>query len=203
MDDRTTGATAEGLRDKDSMAERQPGPPEWLALALDIEPLDVRPALATGEDPLGLIMEAADGIEFGGALVIDAPFNPSPLRRILAARGFSSYGRNLGPGHWRVFFVLNGGQDWERDADVEVGPEGAMTWREDDGLHIDVRKLKPPQPMLAVLRLLDAVAATETVVVHHERVPQFLFPELAERGWRVERMAEEFANVRLWLMREG
>lgn len=198
MDDRRTGAAAECLADG-----ARSGPPEWLALALDAPPLDVRPALAAGEDPLSLIMEAADGVEFGGALVVDAPFNPSPLRRILAARGFSSYGRLLGPGHWRVFFVLNGGQDWERDAEVDVGPEGAMTWREQDGLHIDVRKLKPPQPMLAVLRLLDTAAASETVVVHHERVPQFLLPELAERGWRVVRMAEEFANVRLWLEHEG
>ncbi len=190
MDDRTTG-THPG------------GPPEWLALALEATPLDVRPILAAGDDPLAAIMEAADGIDFGGAMVIDAPFNPSPLRRILAARGFSSYGRKLGDGHWRVFFHLNGGHDWERDAEVDVGPEGAMTWREDDGLHIDVRRLRPPQPMLAVLRLLDTTGEGEIVVVHHERVPQYLLPELAERGWRVARMAEEYANVRLWLERGG
>lgn len=193
MDDRTT----------DAGAGQRSGPPEWLALTLEAPPLDVRPLLAAGEDPLRVIMDAADIVDFGGALVIDAPFNPSPLRRILAARGFSSYGRVLGPGHWRVFFHLNGGQDWERDAEVEVGPEGAMTWREDDGLHIDVRKLKPPQPMLAVLRLLETAAPGEVVVVHHERVPQFLLPELAERGWAVANMVEETANVRLWLRREG
>lgn len=193
MNDRNTGVGAGS----------QAGPPEWLSLTLEAVPLDVRASLAAGEDPLCSILEAADSVEFGGVLVIDAPFNPSPLRRILAARGFSSYGRNLAPGHWRVFFHLNGGQDWERDAEVEVGPEGAMTWREDDGLHIDVRKLKPPQPMLAVLRLLEVAEANEVVVVHHERVPQFLLPELAERGWRIARMVEEFANVRLWLEREG
>lgn len=193
MDDRTT----------DAGAGQRSGPPEWLALTLEAPPLDVRPLLAAGEDPLRVIMDAADTVDFGGALVIDAPFNPSPLRRILAARGFSSYGRVLGPGHWRVFFHLNGGQDWERDAEVEVGPEGAMTWREDDGLHIDVRKLKPPQPMLAVLRLLETASPAEVVVVHHERVPQFLLPELAERGWAVANMVEETANVRLWLRREG
>ncbi|MGE5514788.1 MAG: DUF2249 domain-containing protein [Bacteroidota bacterium] len=193
MNDRTT----------DAATKMPAGPPEWLALALDVAPLDVRPALAAGEDPLRIILEAADGIDFGGALVVDAPFNPSPLRRILAARGFSSYGRILGPGHWRVFFVLNGGHDWERDAEVAVGPEGAMSWHEDDGLHIDVRKLKPPQPMLAVLRLLEQADPATVVVVHHERVPQFLLPELAERGWQVDRMVEEPANVRLWLRHGG
>lgn len=178
------------------------GPPAWLAVALDVAPLDVRALLGRGEDPFQAIMEAADPIEFGGVLVIDAPFNPGPLRRVLAARGFSSYGRKLAEGHWRVFFHLDGGQDWERDAEVAVGPEGGLTWREEDGLHIDVRKLKPPQPMLAILRLLESVDAGQTIVVHHERVPQFLLPELAERGWTVVRMSEEFANVRLWLERD-
>lgn len=186
----------------DAGTEKLAGPPEWLALALDVAPLDVRPLLAAGEDPLRAILEAADRVEFGGALVIDAPFNPSPLRRVLAVRGFSSYGRNLGAGHWRVFFLLNGGHDWERDAEVAIGPEGAMSWREGDGLHIDVRRLKPPQPMLAILRLLDAAADGEVVVVHHERVPRFLLPELAERGWHVVRQCEEPANVRLWLERD-
>ncbi|EME68985.1 hypothetical protein H261_15762 [Paramagnetospirillum caucaseum] len=177
------------------------GPPEWLSLALDASPLDVRSLLAQGVDPFATVMEAASGIEFGGSLVIDAPFNPSPLRRILAGRGFSSYGRKLNEGHWRVFFHLDGGVDWESGAEVDVGPEGAMTWREEDGLHIDVRKLTPPNPMLAILRLIERAGPGETVVVHHEREPHFLAPELAERGWRIARVSSEVVNVRLWLER--
>lgn len=175
------------------------GPPGWLALALDTTPYDVRKSLARGEDPLGALMERASQVDFGGFLVVDAPFNPSPLRRILAAQGFSSYGRKLGLGHWRVFFHLDGGRDWERDAEVDVGPEGGLAWREEDGLHIDVRKLAPPLPMLAILRAIEAMEAPEGLIVHHERFPQFLLPELAERGWRVARVSEEFADVRLWL----
>ncbi|OAN54097.1 hypothetical protein A6A04_12705 [Paramagnetospirillum marisnigri] len=177
------------------------GPPEWMALALDAAPMDVRGFLAQGEDPFAAIMEAAAVVEFGGFLVIDAPFNPSPLRRVLAGRGFSSYGRKLSEGHWRVFFHLDGGADWESGAEVQVLPEGAMTWREDDGIHIDVRKLSPPNPMLAILRLIEGLDGDETVVVHHEREPHFLIPELAERGWRIARVANEVVNVRLWLER--
>lgn len=179
------------------------GPPEWLSQALESSPMDVRPLLVQGVDPFVTVMEAVAGIEFGGVLVIDAPFNPSPLRRILAARGFSSYGRKLNEGHWRVFFHLDGGEDWESGAEVEVGPEGAMTWREEDGLHIDVRKLTPPNPMLAILRLIEGAGPGETVVVHHEREPHFLAPELAERGWRIARVSTEVVNVRLWLERES
>lgn len=175
------------------------GPPGWLAMALDAPVLDVRPALAAGEDPFGLIMDRVDGIDFGGFLVIDAPFNPSPLRRVLAARGFSSYGRRLSSGYWRVFFHMDGGQDWDRDAEVDVLPEGALAWPEDDGLHIDVRKLTPPLPMLAILRMIDGHPELSGLVVHHERLPHFLIPELAERGWQVSRTEEDFADVRLWL----
>lgn len=182
-------------------AEKSGGPPAWLALALECPPLDVRPLLAAGEDPFSVIMEAAAPIDFGGSLVIDAPFNPAPLRRVLAARGFSSYGRRLAEGYWRIFFHCDGGRDWEGDAEVALSPEGAMSWHEEDGLHIDVRRLKPPSPMLAVLRLIDSVPDLTGLVVHHERIPQFLVPELAERGWRIARTDEQFANVRLWLER--
>ncbi|MEW5729941.1 MAG: DUF2249 domain-containing protein [Pseudomonadota bacterium] len=184
-------------------ASENPGPPGWLAMALDVEPFDVRPLLARAEDPLAAILTRAGSVDFGGFLVVDAPFNPTPLRRVLAAQGFSSYGRRLSSSHWRIFFHMDGGRDWERDAEVESGPEGALTWREEDGLHIDVRKLTPPLPMLAILRAIEAMAMPEPLVVHHERVPRFLFPELAERGWKVARVTEEFADVRLWLEPEA
>jgi hypothetical protein len=177
------------------------GPPEWLALALDVPALDVRPALAGGGDPFAMIMERAEAVGFGGVFVVDAPFNPSPLRRILAGAGFSSYGRKLGEGHWRVFFHRDGGSAWEADAEVEVLPEGAMAWREEDGIHIDVRRLQPPQPMVAILRLIDGLSEPCTIVVHHDREPRFLAPELAERGWTIARAESEFANIRLWLER--
>jgi len=177
------------------------GPPDWLAAALEVSPFDARPVLAGGEDPYQRLMDLADSTGPGRAMAVDAPFNPIPLRRVLAGRGFSSYGRRLGPDHWRVWFRHDGGADWERQAEVEIGAEGAASWREEDGLHIDVRKLQPPAPMIAILRLLDGLAAPEPVIVHHERMPHFLLPELAERGWRVARVVEDFANVRLWLER--
>lgn len=178
------------------------GPPDWLAQALDVKPMDVRPVLANGEDPFALVVAHSSGVADGGTMVIDAPFNPSPLRKALAGRGFSSYARKLAEGHWRVFFRKDGAADWERHAEVGVLPEGAFIWEEDDGIHIDVRKLQPPQPMLAVLRVLEAEDGARQVIVHHERMPHFLLPELAERGWAVARAAEEFANVRLWLERK-
>ncbi|MFQ5534223.1 MAG: DUF1858 domain-containing protein, partial [Sphingomonadales bacterium] len=42
--------------------------------------LDVRMLLARGGEPLGDIMRAAAPVPVGGALVIEAPFDPAPLR---------------------------------------------------------------------------------------------------------------------------
>jgi uncharacterized protein (DUF2249 family) len=171
--------------------------PAWLATALDGTPFDVRPVLAGGEDPFTVLMERADTVEFGEVLVVDAPFNPSPLRRVLGSQGFSSFAQRLSEGHWRVFFRRDGGGDWAAEADIVT--EGALSWREDDGIHIDVRKLQPPQPMVAILSLIDGLPAPETLIVHHDRMPSFLIPELAERGWHIARVVEEMANIRLWL----
>ena len=175
--------------------------PDWLAGCGQICPFDVRPILAGGEDPLSVLMERAASVGTGGVLVIDAPFNPAPLRRALGKQGFSSYARLLDEGHWRIFFRRDGGGDWAAEAEI-VG-EGAVAWREDDGLHIDVRKMQPPQPMVAILTLVDGLAAPETVIVHHDRMPSFLIPELAERGWHIAKIIEDFANIRLWLEAEG
>lgn len=72
--------------------------------------------------------------------------------------------------------------------------------------HIDVRGLPPPEPMLAVVALIeraDLRAAGSTVVLHHERDPVFLYPELSERGWRWAMIDGEPGEIRLRLEREG
>lgn len=75
-------------------------------------------------------------------------------------------------------------------------------WHDADGEHIDVRGLAPPQPLVAILRLVreqgDAGAA---VIVHFDRDPQLLHSELAEIGWVAERIDAEPGEVRLRLRR--
>lgn len=75
----------------------------------------------------------------------------------------------------------------------------ASTWRADDGWHIDVRGLSPPAPLVAILRLVESIADGTPVTVHHDRDPQLLYPELAERGWSAERLAGDPGEVRLRL----
>lgn len=63
--------------------------------------------------------------------------------------------------------------------DVEV-------WQQGDAFHIDVRGLVPPQPMIAVLSLLNSEEVRDRIIVHIDREPIYLFPELEERGWAYE-----------------
>ncbi|HJV59465.1 MAG TPA: DUF2249 domain-containing protein [Albitalea sp.] len=80
----------------------------------------------------------------------------------------------------------------------------ARQWREDDAAHIDVRGLPPPQPLVAILRLVHTVQAIDgalPVIAHLDRDPVMLYPELAQIGWQAERIAGDANEVRLLLRR--
>lgn len=77
----------------------------------------------------------------------------------------------------------------------------AEDWQAADGTHIDVRGLPPPEPMVAILSLLERPTTADRVIVHHDREPVFLYPELAERGWSHEIIDGEPGEVRLLLTR--
>ena len=63
-----------------------------------------------------------------------------------------------------------------------------------------MRGLAPPQPLVAILRRIDWHGDDgRSLVVHHDRDPALLYPELAERGWRAEPIAGEPGEVRLLL----
>lgn len=59
-------------------------------------------------------------------------------------------------------------------------------WWADDALHIDVRGLDPPEPMVTILRAIDSGEADAVLIAHLDREPIFLYPELDDRGWSHE-----------------
>ena len=93
---------------------------------------------------------------------------------------------HAGPGHGRA----------EQDSGGTAAAPG-----KGEVAHIDVRGLEPPAPMLAILELLERAGCGAEVIVHHEREPLYLYPELAERGWRSELIEGEAGEVRLRLSR--
>jgi hypothetical protein len=78
----------------------------------------------------------------------------------------------------------------------------ARIWTADGIVHVDVRGLEPPQPMVEILRLIDSGDASGRLIVHHHREPVFLYPELAERGWTHARVPGEPGEIRLLLTAE-
>lgn len=177
-------------------------PPEWIESFEDDDAvvIDVRPILSSGRDPFDEVMTVAKPIPSGGDLVIHAPFNPLPLRRVLGQMGFESFGDETGEAHFRV-----------RCRRMTSGPSsggdertvfGARVWSEDDGVHIDVRGMTAPGPLTAILSLIDGGEHAGTITVHHEREPVYLFPELAERGWTASQVPGEPGEVRFVLRQE-
>lgn len=179
---------------------------DWFARAEarpDTQNLDLRPLLAAGTDPFATVMARTTEVPPGTFLVLDAPFDPAPLRRVLARKGFPSQGRQIGPGHWRICCRRN---DPDADADAPdpfLPPprRPRATWREADGLHLDVRGLEPPEPMVLILRIVES-SEVDTLIVHHDREPMFLYPELAERRWDCRRVPGIEGEVRLKLFRQ-
>jgi Uncharacterized conserved protein (DUF2249) len=62
-------------------------------------------------------------------------------------------------------------------------------WQTSEGVHLDVRGLEPPQPMVKILGLIDSGKAGDLLIVHLDREPIFLYPELDDRGWSHEIVA--------------
>ena len=72
-----------------------------------------------------------------------------------------------------------------------TGTPVARQWNEAGETHIDVRGLAPPDPLVAILRLLRTLGDEARVVAHLDRDPVMLYPELAQIGWEAEHIEGE------------
>jgi len=178
-------------------------PGDWFEQAerLSAPHIDVRPLIASGQDPFAEVMSASAKVAPGGFLVIDAPFDPAPLRRVLAGKGFTSLGRQIGPGHWRICWCREEQPAIQADAETPTPARGPEPWQACDGTHLDVRGLQPPEPMTRMLDLIDQ-GGSDILVLHHDREPVLLYPMLAERGWSCLSVDHLEGEVRIRLARE-
>jgi hypothetical protein len=67
--------------------------------------------------------------------------------------------------------------------------EGARLWQAEDGVHVDVRGLPCPEPMVTLLRLIDGGKVDGALFAHLGQEPLLLYPELDLRGWRYRLLA--------------
>ncbi len=64
---------------------------------------------------------------------------------------------------------------------------------------LDNRGLEPPEPMIRTLEALEGMAPGEVLVIHNDRVPVYLLPQLADAGadYQVQEQPDGSAQVRI------
>ncbi len=170
--------------------------------ASKVTTLDVRPALANGEDPFKTIMAALDKLEAGYALEVINTFEPTPLINIVNSRGYLSRVETKEGVVFTYFlkaFVAEEAQPNETSI-FKISNEAFEEKRagfKNEIHEIDVRDLEMPLPMLTILKELEALKENTALYVHHKKVPQYLLPELADRKFKTWITEIDNENVKL------
>lgn len=209
-------------------APASPLPPALAALsAARVVDVDARDDLRNGREPFSRIMAARRQVPEGGALRVRVIFEPVPLYAAMARQGLAHHTERLGPEDWRVWFYRDaaGGTDAASGPDEAVGADAADQPDTDgapeahaadddrpantrhaadaDGavVVLDVRGLEPPEPMVRTLAALETLPPDATLVQINVRVPQFLLPQLEERGFAYEIREQQPDLVRVFIQR--
>lgn len=163
--------------------------------------VDVREDLRNGREPFSKIMAAVGALRDDEVLHLRAIFEPAPLFALMAKRGLSHESVAHAPDDWSVWF-------WKPDAEreIEVAPANEslpldpIQQSTTETLELDVRGLLPPEPMLRTLAALDTLPPDHVLLQINSRVPQFLLPILAERGFAcdVDESNADRVLVRIW-----
>jgi uncharacterized protein (DUF2249 family) len=148
--------------------------------------LDVREALQSGHDPFREIMAAAEQLPPNQALLIINTFEPIPLLAILGKKGFSHYTGYPETNVVYTYFYRTGPaapQNNRQVHDPRAAFDRLVHQYQENLVEIDVRQMEMPQPMITILEALSTLAAGKALFVYHRRLPQYLLPQLAERGF--------------------
>jgi uncharacterized protein (DUF2249 family) len=164
--------------------------------------LDVRPVIASGKDPLSMIIEKVKTIHAGQVLKIINSFEPTPLMHLLEKQGFESFADMINDELVETWFYKKMPEPLLAQPVVaDAGWDAVLAQYKSTMQVIDVRALKMPQPMLTILDALDRLEAGTALFVYHKRIPVFLLPELTERkfGYRIKEISD--AEVHLLIFR--
>lgn len=145
------GPDAGSTRGKNAEPRREGAP--------EIRNFDVRPILASGEDPLREILGELAACPRGSIVEIIAPFHPAPLLTLLESKGHGARLENTG-----------GEDKWILD--VVVGAPAI----------VDLRELEAPEPLEKVLAAAGCLAEEGSFAALLARFPRLLLPHLQQRG---------------------
>jgi uncharacterized protein (DUF2249 family) len=147
--------------------------------------LDVRDDLRNGREPFSRIMTVVSALQEQEVLHLRAIFEPVPLFKALGKRGFHHESIAHAPDDWSVWF-------WQPAAEITATTRPTVV--------LDVRGLEPPEPLTRTLAALETLPDGHELVQLNDRVPQLLFPMLAERGFAcdVDESQADRVVVRIW-----
>ncbi len=142
---------------------------------VQLRELDVRQILRDGGMPFQLIMDTFSSLAPGEGVRLHAIFEPKPLIRQLAQRGFTHTARRLADDDWEIEFLpIAAADDTPKDVGETMWPD--PVW------NLDLTDLPPPEPMERILTRLETMTSGEVLFALLNREPLFLFNELRERG---------------------
>lgn len=154
--------------------------------------LDVRDILKDGKDPFNIIMDTLAGLANDSVLKIINTFEPTPLISILSKKGYLHNTVVIEKQLVYTYFIKESKYTIDNKVIVnDSGSDEITTILKSFGNNIkeiDVKLLEMPLPMALILNELSTLPDGHILFVHHKKVPKFLFPELAERGyqWRIQ-----------------
>jgi uncharacterized protein (DUF2249 family) len=67
--------------------------------------LDVREDIRLKKEPFDKIMGTVNKLKEGQGFILHAPFNPEPLHKVLARKGFKNDPMELEKEHWKVTYT--------------------------------------------------------------------------------------------------
>jgi uncharacterized protein (DUF2249 family) len=149
--------------------------------------LDVRPVIASGSDPLNIIMDKVKFLQPGEVLRIINTFEPTPLIHLLQKKGYESYVEQVDQNRIDSYFTKTTEEEQPTVLNKDINANNFDCLVEEFGNNInkiDVRDFEMPQPMMKILEALDQLEAGKALYVVHKRIPVFLLPELAQRGFQ-------------------
>lgn len=160
--------------------------------------LDVRDDLRAGREPFSKIQATVARLADGEVLHLRAIFEPIPLYTVLGKRGFVHETQQHAPDDWSVWFWRPAAVPHQPGA-----PSPAVETPAPNAEHVvvlDVRGLNPPEPLMRTMAALETLPPGHVLVQINSRVPQFLLPLLAERGfaWEVDESQPDRVQVRIW-----
>ncbi|MCZ4280319.1 hypothetical protein O4H49_05995 [Kiloniella laminariae] len=157
----------------------------------------VESLLAEGRIPLDEVVDALFGENPHSSVLLASAFDPLPLRQKLTELGCQIIRVDTGRQGW--LFCIKPGK-FKDNASEEKGAGGKPDFYFTDGLlHMDVRRIDPPDDFLAILRFIDSSELDDTLCIILSSLPGRFLPLLKERGWSSEIISEEEEQIVLAL----